>query len=211
MVPLRCHHLCGMSASTPPRQEKEKSPALKTYLARRRKKRDAAWPDAELRVFNPRLSSGWARMPRTVPMISGLIDFLSDNKEKPGRLYTVLWGYDFGDGLIEVSDPAHLALEAGYFSAGRAERSFNERMRVLQQLGFIESRPIGSREFGAVLLLDPHRVVVRLRQAENSRVPEAWWTAFAARCGDIGIDLATYLVPAAKTSQDEKNDDDLPF
>lgn len=208
--------VAAMSAGpVSPPAEKDKSPALRTYLTRRRKKRDGAWPDAEQRVFNPKASGGWARMPRTVPMISGLVDFLSD-KEKPGRLYTVLWGYEYGDGLIEISDPAHLALEAGYLSS-RAERSFNERMKALVKLGFIEAKPIGSREYGLVLLLDPHRVVVALKAMKDSRVPESWWTAFTSRCADIGIDLALYgvglttlaLTPATTTSHED--DDDVPF
>lgn len=187
----------------------DKSPALKSYLARRRKKRDGLWPEAEQKVYNPS-GGGWTRMPRTVPMISGLIDFLSA-KEKPGRLYTVLWGYEYGDGLVEISDPAHFALEAGYFTS-RAERTFTERMKILAELGFVEAKQVGSREYGVVLLADPHRVVSEMKATKGSKVPENWWSAFSLRCSDIGIDLAAYgKQPGVAAEAPSKEPEDAPF
>jgi hypothetical protein len=185
----------------------DKSPALKSYLARRRKKRDALWPEAEQKVYNPTVG-GWARMPRTVPMISGLIDFLSD-KEKPGRLYTVLWSHEYGDGLVEISDPAHLALEAGYFTS-RAERTFAERMKILVDFGFLQAKQVGSREYGVVLLVDPHRVVSAMKAKAGSKIPEGWWSAFSLRCNDIGIDLAVFATTTGVSTDPSKELEDVP-
>lgn len=151
---------------------------------RRRSQRDRLWADAEAVVF-PTKRGGWAQMPRTVPMIGTLIDQIR-TKESAGRLYLVLWSYEFGDGFVEVPDPAMVALEAGY-TMSRAERSFNERMRVLCELGFIRTAPLGVREFGYVLLVDPHQVVVNLRA--QARLSELWWTTFLARCAMAGIEL----------------------
>ena len=156
---------------------------------RRRTQRDLLLPDAEAEVFLPH-KGGWSQAPRTVPMISSLIDELS-GKDRPGRLYLALWSYDYGDGYVEVPDPARIALEAGYTS-GRAERTFVERMKTLRDLGFIRARALGSREFGHVLLRDPHRVILELRASTPDRVPDIWWSAFQARCSSIGIDLSFY-------------------
>jgi len=144
------------------------------------------WANAEEEVFQP-LKGGWAQVPRTLPMIASLIDELG-GREKPGRLYLALWSYDFGEGYIEVPDPARVALEAGYTS-NRAERTFSERMKILRDQGFIKAKALGAREFGHVLLVDPHRVVVALRASSPERIAEAWWSTFEARCSAIGISL----------------------
>ena len=166
------------------------SPDLKKAMTgsrasrRRKSQRDRLWADAEEVVFPTKLG-GWAQIPRTAPMIGTLIDQIR-KKESAGRLYLVLWSYEFGDGFVEVPDPAMVALEAGY-TMSRAERSFNERMRVLCELGFIRTAPLGVREFGYVLLVNPHPVVARLRA--HARFPDGWWSTFQARCAMAGIEL----------------------
>jgi hypothetical protein len=166
---------------------------------RRLAQRDALWPEADTEVFQP-VKGGWGQVPRTLPMIASLIDELG-GREKPGRLYLALWSYDFGEGYIEVPDPARVALEAGY-KAARAERTFTERMKTLRDLGFIKTQALGAREFGHVLLVDPHRVVVRIRVTAPKRIPDVWWSAFEARCSGIGIALSELSVssptPAGK-------------
>ena len=160
---------------------------------RRLKQRDALWPKAEGEVFQPS-NGGWCQVPRTVPMIASLIDDLG-GKEKPGRLYITLWSYDFGEGYLEVPDPARVALEAGY-KTNRAERTFVERMRALRELGFIRSEALGAREFGHVLLVDPHRAVLELWAKDPTRISDEWWSAFQARCSAIGIELSEYAAAA---------------
>ncbi len=120
-------------------------------------------------------------------MIASLLDGPAlGGRLSPGRLYLVLWGHEYGDGFIEVVDPVMFALEAGY-TARRAERSFTERLRVLADLGFVRTAAVGHREHGAILMLDPHPVLARLRRDEPSKIPDAWWSAFTARCATAGI------------------------
>jgi hypothetical protein len=163
-----------------------KKKSIKRLILRRRAKRDTLWPDAAGVVFSP-ASGGWTQMPRTIPMIASLIDELC-GRDKAGRLYITLWAYEFGDGFVEVPDPAILALEAGYVT-NRAERSFHERMTILRELGLVRAAPLGLREFGYVLLLDPHHVIAKMYYKKPGKVPPHWWTAFVARCGTIGITL----------------------
>lgn len=124
-------------------------------------------------------------MPRTVPMIASLIDLMG-GRENAGRLYVTLWAYEYGDGFVEVPDPAQLALEAGYFT-NRAERTFAERVNLLKNFGFVRSAPSGLRDHGFILLLDPHRVVTNIRTKKPDQVPDSWWSAFQNRCTNIGI------------------------
>jgi hypothetical protein len=166
-------------------------PPLKTSnkrLTKRLSQRDAMWQDAEKLVF-PTGAGGWSQMPRTVPMIASLIDHLS-GKDKPGRLYIALWAHEFGDGLVEIPDPAQVALEAGYIT-NRAERTFGERIEQLKAMGFVKTSAVGMRDYGFVLLVDPHRVVADLYEKAPERIPERWWTAFNARCAAVGVRLRT--------------------
>jgi hypothetical protein len=176
------------------------SVALNKTIQRRRAQRDALFPHAPGYVFDS-AGGGWCQMPRTVPMIASLLDSIA-GKDKPGKLYVTLWSYAFADGFVEIPDPARVALEAGYVTK-RGERTFEERMRQLRDLEFIQAQPLGNREFGFVLLLDPHRAVMHLASQKPEAISPAWWSAFVARCTTIGINLTsptpapTVEVPAA--------------
>jgi len=162
-------------------------PTVKRSVLRRRAQRDALWPEASAVVF-PTVAGGWSQMPRTVPMIASLIDHIS-GKDKPGRLYITLWSYEYGDGFVEIPDPAQVALEAGYFT-NRAERTFSERIAQLKTMGFIKTASVGMRDDAFLLLVDPHRVVAQIHTIDPEHIPERWWTAFKARCALIGVKLA---------------------
>lgn len=163
-----------------------KSSAGKRITRRRRAQRDTLWPDASAVVFQT-AAGGWSQTPRTVPMIASLIDGMG-GKDNAGRVYLVLWSYEYGDGFVDIPDPAQLALEAGYLT-NRAERTFAERIESLRTLGFLRTAAVGLRDTGFVLLLDPHTVVARLRRETPELVPDRWWSAFVARCADIGVSL----------------------
>ncbi|HEX4478402.1 MAG TPA: hypothetical protein VH142_25140, partial [Polyangiaceae bacterium] len=160
--------------------------AVKRIETRRRAQRDTLWPDATDVVFQT-VGGGWCRMPRTIPMIASLIDRLIP-RENAGRLYLALWAYEYGDGFVEVPDPAQVALEAGYMT-NRAERTFTERIATLRSLGFIRTAAVGMRDNRFVLLLDPHAVLAGLRKQRPEAVPDRWWSAFVSRCATVGIQL----------------------
>jgi hypothetical protein len=119
-------------------------------------------------------------------MIASLLDKLG-GKLSPGRLYLTLWSYSYGDGFVEVPDPAQVALEAGY-SASRAERTVAERMQQLEEFGFLRVARLGTRAVGYVLLVDPHAAVFRLRSRFPEKVDESWWSMFEARCRKAGLE-----------------------
>lgn len=169
---------------------------LAAYIRRRRRVRDEYWPDAPSVAFDPK-GGGWAQVPRTIPLIATLIDALAA-REKPSRVYTALWLYDYGDGFVELPDLARFTVELGY-TTRRGERSVTERLQILEDLGFVRSRPLASRKFGYVLLLDPHQVVAPMRSSPPAQVSSAWWeswlSAFDARCREARIRLPEPEVP----------------
>jgi hypothetical protein len=49
--------------------------------------------------------------------------------------------------------------------------------------------PLGLRDHGYILMLDPNRVVAEMRRKDPGKVPDRCWSAFVARCAAIGLAL----------------------
>jgi hypothetical protein len=58
---------------------------------------------------------------------------------------------------------------------------------VLAALGFIKVAPYGSRKQGYILLVDPHKIVKKLK--EEGKIPNEWWGAYTKRASEIGYAL----------------------
>lgn len=101
----------------------------------------------------------------------------------PSLVYLDLWSRCFDEGVVVIRDEAECAFAAGY-TGTRATRSWNERVHVLQELGFIETKRAHNREFAQILILNPIQVAARLH--EEGEVDEAWWNAFLSRAEEIG-------------------------
>jgi hypothetical protein len=71
-----------------------------------------------------------------------------------------------------------LAYEAGY-TGNRALRTWQERMRLLESLGFIKAQKIGNEPYRYVLMIDPVVAVEAL--AKKGRVDAAWRATYDAR------------------------------
>ncbi len=113
-----------------------------------------------------------------------LIDALADKGKDAGRVYFDLWGRAFDDYLVEVSDEEAFAFSSGYSHPGRNVRSWRERVHVLENLGFLQISPRGSKRYGYILLLDPHKVIKKLHQ--QGKVTPNWWGAYTKRASEIG-------------------------
>lgn len=157
--------------------------------------RDQLFQDAAAEVFDPsdRATKGYAQVPRVVPIVARLIND-SDGPENAGPLYQVLWAQDWGQGILEVRSYRQLLYEAGYNAKGnRVERTWEERVQILDRLGFIRTAERGLDRFGYILLVDPHIAVLKL-VASRPRLPalKQWLPQFRLVCEQWGIDLAAY-------------------
>jgi hypothetical protein len=122
---------------------------------------------------------GWFRAPRTLPLI---LDLLS-SKQLSGRLdpskaYLELLARHIDSGLVEMTDEGSHAYAAGY-SGTRAVRTWQERMKKLQEIGFIKTKQIGNRKYAYVLLVHPTVAIQRLKEA--NKIGETWYDTFRAR------------------------------
>jgi hypothetical protein len=74
--------------------------------------------------------------------------------------YFALWCHSMSESIVEMKDKASLITSAGY--AGKTgERTWKDRMKKLEELGFIKTTP-GS---DCVLLMNPHKVLKRIKES----------------------------------------------
>lgn len=148
--------------------------------SRRRKMREALWPDSSARVF-PReggTEKGWFSAPRTLPLVLALLDDKSlAGKMDLTRTYVGLLADNYGEGLIEIGDESHYALLAGLKGA-RGVRSWRERVRQLATLGFIAVHDGLGGRIGFVMIIHPD-IAIRALHAQG-RVPKEWWAEYLA-------------------------------
>jgi hypothetical protein len=156
-----------------------------TAAEKRLRTRDSLWPEASKIVWSRKTDDGYCSLPRTLPLIMTLINILSPKgKGDASRVYQELWFHDFDLGFIDIGDERAHAFAAGYTTPSRGVRSWYERISVLEDLGFIMTKPQGSQRVGYVLLVHPHDVVESLRAKRD--VPEDWYGAFTKRVEGTG-------------------------
>lgn len=135
------------------------------------------WPDEE--AWTGENEKGWFRAPRTLPLLLSLLGekSLSGNQD-PAKVYMELLARHIDGGVIEIEQEADHAFAAGYVGK-RGVRTWQERMRTLEKLGFIRTRRVGNQDFKYVLLVHPTVATQRLREA--GKVSDRWWDTYRAR------------------------------
>lgn len=142
------------TAATAKRVSKGKERALQL--------RTLNWPNVtDDELWNRSRCHGFTTIPRTIPLLMNIIDSLSKN-QPVGRTYFGLWCRTYDESLVIVENPMSLAFEAG-FTGERAVTTWRQRMNTLKNLGLIDAMPGSSGDFHYVLLLNPHKVVWKLK------------------------------------------------
>jgi hypothetical protein len=181
--------------------------------ARREEIRKQYWPEEDLWTGEKEI--GWFPAPRTLPLILSLLSSkeVSANKD-PSSVYHDLLSRQRGEGIIEMGHEADHAFASGY-EGRRAVRTWQERMKILEDDGFIKTVEVGNQRFKYVAIVHPTTAVQRLR--DEKKIPNKWWNAYLAR--KIETREATHeqrekkkanaqkvvpLVPSAKTLGQKK-------
>jgi hypothetical protein len=153
------------------------------------------WPDEQ---EWDGMGSGWFKSPRTLPLILALLSAKELTAGRDiSRVYLELLARHMDGGVIEVGNESEHAYAAGY-TGGRAVRTWYERMQLLEDLGFIKSRRIGSQRYKLVLIVDPIAAVTGLRK--EGRVPDEWWEAYRLRLLETKEADVDYLGQLASVS-----------
>jgi hypothetical protein len=145
--------------------------------ARREQIRKQHWPKVDL--WTGEKEYGWFFAPRTLPLILSLIDSkeISSNLD-PSSVYIELISRHRGEGIIEMGHETEHAFASGY-EGNRAVRTWTERMKSLEENGFIKTVQVGNQPFKYVALVHPTVAIQRIRDA--GKIPDKWWNAYLAR------------------------------
>src|ERR1700678_223061 len=170
-----------------------KPPGTSRIAARRAELREGLWPGIGPYLWHRKSEAGFSTLPRTLPLILVLLDELKEKGWDVSRVYFDLWCRQYDDSLVDVTDEEGFAFSSGFTGQGRNVRSWRERIRILEELGFIKVKPNGSRSIGYILINHPHRVVRELRR--EGKVSDAWWGAYVKRASEIGTTLEGGLAP----------------
>jgi hypothetical protein len=157
----------------------------KSLPERRRQLRMQLWPDvAETSLWLRKQRQGFTTIPRAMPLIGKIMDQFSGKGYPLQQTYLTLWCWVFDEGLVEIRNPREFSYEAG-FSGPRGESTWRSRMRRLEDLGFIKSKPGLAGEFQFVLLLNPFIVIDKLYLGENKDVA---YHVLLSRMAQVGAD-----------------------
>lgn len=152
---------------------------------KRLKLRKQHWPDiTNKELWLRKETKGFTTIPRGISLIMRIMDSLS--LQKPlANTYMTLWCYSSDEMTITIQKPRQMALEAG-FSGQRAENTWRERMKKIEELGFIRSIEGATGVFHYVLLLNPYEVVKKLNENEKYDVPSVLYHTLIDRVEEIG-------------------------
>ena len=148
--------------------------------ARREEIRHQYWPDEDL--WTGEKEVGWFPAPRTLPLLLGLLSSKEiSGKKDPSSVYLDLMSRQRGEGVIEMGHEADHAFASGY-EGRRAVRTWQERMRILEENGFIRTAEVGNQRYKVyVAIIHPTTASGATSPRRQEKVPVRWWNAYVAR------------------------------
>ncbi len=111
------------------------------------------------------------------------MDYLAPKGKPVSNTYLALWCRSFDQYVLTIDNPKELAFESG-FGGSRMESPWRSRMKILQELKFIDSKPGASGPFNYVIIYNPYRVIKRLH--EEGKLREEDFNALFVRSQNIG-------------------------
>jgi hypothetical protein len=121
---------------------------------------------------------GWFSVPRTLPLVLALLSSKEiSKKHDPSSVYLELLSRQRGEGVIEMGHETEHAFASGYVGS-RAVRTWLERMKTLEDNGFIRTLQVGNQRYKYVAIVHPTTAVQQLRN--KKKVDENWWNAYLA-------------------------------
>lgn len=161
----------------------ENKKRLKKITRQKLALRASLWPKLDdTRLWMRERSDGWLSVPRAMPLLMQVMDNLS--KGKPvSSTYFDLWCRTYDDSFIVANKAREMAFFSG-FTGERAERTWASRMRILNDLGFIDIAEGPNGPISYVLIWNPYQAV--RRHHEEGRINTATYNALKQRMIEIG-------------------------
>ncbi len=155
---------------------------------RRTELRSNLWPEVHPRQLwsSSRKRPGYTVVPRTMQLILTAMDALSKGKSISGT-YFDLWCRALEEQFVSLNRPKEMAFYAG-FNGERAERTWLDRIKILEQLGFLRIEDGSYGPYSYALVLNPYHVLFDL--FEKGLLPKNYWNALVDRATEVGaVDL----------------------
>jgi hypothetical protein len=152
---------------------------------KRLKLRQQHWPDiTDNDLWLRSETKGFMTTPRGISLVMRIMDSLSPHKPL-SNTYMALWCYSFDEMTITIQRPRQMALESG-FTGQRAESSWRDRMKKLEELGFIRSAKGATGTYHYILLLNPYLVVKKLKEDGKLDLFDVLYNTLVDRIDEIG-------------------------
>ena len=117
-------------------------------------------------------------------IVLSIINDLSKNTPA-GPVYLGLWCQVYDEMYLSLAKSKELATLAGY-TGERAVRSWSDRMKQLEALGFIRVAAGTSGELSYAVILNPHLVIKRIHEEGHDGIAEGKYEALVERARQIG-------------------------
>jgi hypothetical protein len=147
--------------------------------------RGKLWPEvSEDKLWHRKRNNGFVTIPRTMPLIMSIIDDLSKGAPSAST-YLELWCRAYDEMYVSLSKSKELAFNSG-FVGQRAERTWAEKIRKLDELGFISVKEGQAGQLSHALILNPYLVIKRLYESGTPGVTRDKYNALIERAIEIG-------------------------
>ena len=165
--------------------------------------RSRLWPDLEEEeLWGRHLYDGFTTIPRTMPIIMNIIDQLSDGSKRTSITYLALWGLAFDEMYVSLQNANDLAFHSG-FTGQRAVRTWRERIRALDELGFIRTAAGTAGPYSHAVILNPHFAIRRLYAVKTPGLTAASYNALVERAITISAEDMNIPLPEEQDVEDD--------
>jgi len=136
-------------------------------------------------IWHRKTAKGFTTIPRTMPLLGAIMDGLSGKGKPVSTTYLELWCRSNDDGFITLSKQSDIAFASG-FSGLRGVSTWKERVRKLEELKFLNTKPGVSGSLHYVQLWNPYLVIKHHRDSKTIGMTEDRYFALFERMLEIG-------------------------
>ena len=154
--------------------------------ARRTKVRETFFPGSSAYIWPQGDEEGWARVPRNIGLVLAIIDDIKGKGVDVTRTYLDIFAHNLGEGIVEVHHELDFALRAGLSTGDRGVRSWEERLEVLDALGFIKLHRGATGRVEFIVLVHPRKAVKKLHR--EGKVKAELWNSYLQSLLDFDPD-----------------------
>jgi hypothetical protein len=159
--------------------------------------RNRLWPEAVTSpewLWSRHTHDGFTTLPKAMPLMLGIMDDLA-NGQPVSMTYLDLWCRTFDESFVTLSKPREMSFHAG-FAGQRAERTWKQRLKILDDLHFINLKEGPSGPASYALLYNPYKVIEHHHEHKTPGMRQDKYNALLERMLEIGDESLTLVAPA---------------